>query len=101
MEKPELVINDCNTCLHSDNTYSIAINIENTMIGFSSSHYNHCPGNYNTISIFNMKPSDMFELAEKISNTANKIIENEVNEAGSIPNVPETRKELNLPELKV
>lgn len=96
MNKPEIVINNCSTCEHSDKTYSISIHIENTQIGLSANMYDHCIGNFYTISIFNLKPSDMFELAEKIRIVADKIIENEVNKAGSIPNVPETREALDL-----
>lgn len=86
----------CRTSQQTQDGFTLDIKLENVFAQMSTYNKTDESGNIVNLVIFDLKSSDMFELAEQISNLANGIIENEIIEAGAIPNVPENREDLKI-----
>jgi hypothetical protein len=61
-------------CNHGNNGYSLSIETENNHVCLTSWCYDHRPGSNNTVDMYNLTVDDMYTLANKIIETANKIV---------------------------
>ena len=62
---------------HSDNTYSLIINVENAPVRLANFTYSFCPGGKSEVVIGDISPDNMKQLAEMIMDTANRAKEYE------------------------
>jgi hypothetical protein len=66
-------IKECGTCDHGNNKYSLTLNIENAHVSMGTYCWDLHSGYVIDLSIFDMTVENMYELANKIFESANKI----------------------------
>jgi hypothetical protein len=66
-------IRDVSVCNHGNEGFSLTLNFGDCYISSESWAYDHRPGNYGSCCIRILTPDDMYKLAEKIIEAANKI----------------------------